>query len=103
MEQLVGQDAEAGADLEDEVLRSDAGGLDHSLDDAALVEEVLAESLARPDAEVGEQSGPVAPRGREGRRQRGAHPATSSAPGRTRNETGARPTTSPSSSTSAGV
>ncbi|GBD18101.1 hypothetical protein HRbin27_00592 [bacterium HR27] len=52
--QFLGQNAESGADLDDERVRCECSGRDDALDDRAVVQEVLTERLARSDTEFRE-------------------------------------------------
>src|SRR4051812_48438867 len=63
-QQLRGEDAQSRPDLQHEIVAADARLAHHPLHDATFEEEVLAETLVRPDAELGHQPGPLAARGR---------------------------------------
>src|SRR5215204_4040773 len=64
-EQLIGQDAEAGTDLDDRIIGANPGRAHHSLHDAPLEQKVLAKPFVRPDAQPGHQRGPLAARVRD--------------------------------------
>src|SRR5215211_5504082 len=58
-QQLRGENAQTGTDLEHGVGVGDTGLTDHALDEAALEEKVLAEPLVGPYAELAHESHPV--------------------------------------------
>ncbi len=59
-QQLGGQDAETRSDFEHGIVRADPGLAHHPLHDTALIEEVLAQPLARSNAKLADQRRPVA-------------------------------------------
>src|SRR5688572_8960713 len=64
-QQLRGENAQTGTDLEHGVGVANTGLTDHALDEAPLEEKVLPETLVGTDAELAHEAHPVPARGRD--------------------------------------